>query len=94
MSLGSDLAASDLQTKITDFLAPDRIASVFWSRQGKGQVINFPFSSLASPGSLSAEGLAGTSWSRTSPCACLSRKEQKVVLGQRRAMARVIQKEE
>lgn len=94
MSLGSDLAASDLQTKITDFLAPDRFSSVFWSRQGKGQVIIFPFSSLASPGLLSAEGLAGTSWSRTSPCPCLSRKEQKVVLGKRRAMARVIQKEE
>ena len=41
MSLGSDLAVSDLQTKITEFLAPDRICPVFWSRQGKGQATIF-----------------------------------------------------
>lgn len=42
MSLGSDLAMSDLQTKIAEFLAPDRICPVFQSRQGKGQAIIFP----------------------------------------------------
>lgn len=47
MSLGADLAAfdlavADLQMKITEFLAPDRVCPVSWSKQGKGQAIVFP----------------------------------------------------
>jgi len=31
----------DLQIKITEFLAPDRVCPVFWSGQGKGQALIF-----------------------------------------------------
>lgn len=41
MCLGSDLAVSDLQTKITEFLAPDRTCAVSWSRQGKERALIF-----------------------------------------------------
>lgn len=41
MSLGSDLAVPDPQTKIAEFLAPDRTCPDFWSRQGKGQAFAF-----------------------------------------------------
>lgn len=79
MSLGSDLAVSDLQTKITEFW--HLTGSVLFSGVGKGKdkLSFFPSSfSLASQGMHSAEGLAGTSRSRASLCLCLS----KVVLGE------------
>lgn len=77
MSLGYDLAVSDLQTKITRVLGTRQDPCCFMEQVGKRTSYHFPSSSPASPGSLIAEGLAGTSRSRASPCILLS----KVILG-------------
>lgn len=90
MSLGVDLAVfglavADLQTKITEFLALDRICPVFWSKQGKGQALVFP--PLSSQPWLTQCRRAGWHW-----------KEQSITFlffgqgGTGRAMARAIQK--
>lgn len=71
MSLGSELAVSDLQTKITRVLGTWQDLSCFLEQAGERTSCHFPSSSLASPGALRAEGLAGTSRSRASPCPCL-----------------------